>query len=111
MPGQADAHTPDVPAEIVIQVDEVIADLVPGYLASRRAELEQVSEWLDAEDFEALEVLGHRLKGSGAGYGFEAISELGGDLEAAGVGRDLPRARRVAGELANYLQALRLEMP
>ena len=99
------------PDQIVVRVDSVIADLVPAYLASRRGELVQLREWIVQADFEQLELLGHRLKGSGAGYGFAEITRLGGALEEAAAANDLPRIQALAEEMAMYLQAVRIELP
>lgn len=107
--GAGDA--PDSVDEIVVRVDSVIADLVPGYLATRRAELDQITRWISEENFGELQLLGHRLKGSGAGYGFQTITVLGGALEEAAEEQDRLEVVRIAESLADYLQAVRIELP
>ena len=36
-----------------------------------------------ANAYRAIEVVGHQMKGSGAGYGFPALTDLGSNLEVA----------------------------
>jgi CheY-like chemotaxis protein len=60
-----------------------IEELVPWYLEKRRADLVALAVALQAGDYDAIRVLGHNMKGSGAGYGFDAITKIGAALEAA----------------------------
>jgi HPt (histidine-containing phosphotransfer) domain-containing protein len=63
--------------------DHEIADLLPGYLANRRADLPSIHKALSAGEFDRVRVLAHNMKGSGAGYGCATLSEIGGRMEAA----------------------------
>jgi len=54
-------------------------------------------------------VIGHNVKGTGAGYGFDAISGIGAALEAAAKERDAGRAAASVDELARFLAAVVLE--
>ncbi len=58
---------------------------------------------LDRNDFEAVTILGHNLRGSGGGFGLQAITDLGAGLEQASGDTDLAGARRLLGELSSYL--------
>lgn len=74
---------------IVVHVDPDLADLIPGYLANRRKDVDAIRASLGRNDLELARVLGHGMKGSGGGYGFEAITEIGTVMEkAAKEGRD-----------------------
>lgn len=66
---------------IIVQVDRSLEELVPDYLDNRRKEVRLLSGMLTQQDFESMRILGHRLKGSGAGYGFSFISQIGQNLE------------------------------
>jgi len=94
---------------IRVGLDESLRDLAPGYLDNRRADLPRLTAALAAGDWEALRVVGHNVKGTGAGYGFPAISGIGAALEAAAKERDAGRASACVDELARYLAALVLE--
>ena len=79
--------------------DSTLADLVPAFLAKRRAELGSLEACLEEQDWISLSGHGHRLRGVGALYGHEAISTFGGELEAAVTAKD---AKGVALTLAAY---------
>lgn len=59
-----------------------LADRVPGYLARREADIQDIERALAADDFQRIQKLGHDMKGSGSSYGFCRITEIGGDLES-----------------------------
>ena len=58
---------------------------------------------------EAIRGLGHRMKGTGGGYGFPELTELGGALEKAAELADAPEIRRKTQECEAYLNAVELE--
>ncbi|MEO5366416.1 MAG: Hpt domain-containing protein [Magnetococcus sp. WYHC-3] len=66
---------------IVVTIDPDLEDIAPGYLDNRRNELPKLRQMLAERDFENLKILGHRMKGSGAGYGFDPITEFGRHIE------------------------------
>ena len=104
------ADEPAYPNPIVVEVDRIIADLVPGYLEARRIELERIRELIRDQDFSELATIGHRLKGSGEGYGFREITVLGGDMEDAANGRDMLAVARAARRLGSYLNVVTFEV-
>jgi len=88
---------------IGVHVDEDLQDLIPEYLARRRAEVTAMEQALARGDHEAIRVIGHKLKGSGAGYGFAPITTLGGELEVAAKAGDTAAIARGVAALADYL--------
>jgi HPt (histidine-containing phosphotransfer) domain-containing protein len=88
---------------IRVRVDPDIADLVPGYLANRERDVEAGRAALASEDFEALRVMGHGMKGSGGGYGFDRITAIGQEMEAAAIARDGEAVGQCIEALAEYL--------
>ena len=66
---------------IIVPVDRDLEEIVPSYLENRRKDVVLLKEFLEQGDFHALHTLGHRMKGSGTGYGFNAISEIGRSIE------------------------------
>jgi len=93
---------------IVVQISHEIQDLIPEYLELVRADLKSLGEAEAREDFEAVRILGHNLKGSGAAYGFGVITELGGRLEQVAQTRSGDAVRSLIGELADYLERLEI---
>jgi HPt (histidine-containing phosphotransfer) domain-containing protein len=55
---------------------------------------------LEQSDFAAIRDLGHKLSGTGAGYGFPRISEIGAALEAAARSSDTSAIRMQLDALA-----------
>jgi len=86
----------------------LVADLVPAFLARRRADVTAIREALAAGDFEAPRLLGHRLVGSAPGYGFPAMAALGRDIESAALRRD---ARAIAAATDSLESMLSREAP
>ena len=98
------------PADAIhVRLDESLRDLAPGYLDNRRGDLGRLGAALDRGDWETLRVVGHNMKGTGAGYGFEAISDIGAALEAAAREQDATRAGEHVAALARFLAAVTLD--
>ncbi|MCC2667778.1 MAG: putative cytosolic protein, partial [Armatimonadetes bacterium] len=76
----SDPNTPAGDGDVVY-ADPDISDLIPGFLQNRRRDVDALRQALERQDFAALAMMGHTMKGAGAGYGFERITEIGGDLE------------------------------
>ena len=85
-------------------MDAFLKDLVPGFLNNRRKDVISINEALETDSFEAILILGHKLKGDGAGYGFDALSEIGAALEQAAKQQDSETIRQYAGELSDYVE-------
>ena len=88
---------------ILVRVDADLAELIPGFLANRRKDIQVLSDAVQENDFETIRVLGHQMKGVGGGYGFDALSHMGAALEGAAKTRDGGKIRTHIRELALYL--------
>jgi CheY-like chemotaxis protein len=62
--------------------------LAPEYLNHRRVDIVAIRSALEKSDFAAIRSLGHKMSGTGAGYGFPRISEIGAALELAAASQD-----------------------
>ena len=100
------ATDPDLPPpeKILVHVDPEIADLVPGFLDNRRKDVTAMLDALDKNDFEAIRILGHSMKGVGGGYGFDAITEIGAALEQAAKNTNPEDVRKGLRDLTAYLE-------
>ena len=94
---------------IKIQIDRDLEDLIPGYLQNRREDVRTIQEALQKGEFEIIRVLGHRMKGSGGGYGLEEISAIGQKLEASAKNGDSGTISSQMARLAEYLDLLEVE--
>jgi CheY-like chemotaxis protein len=80
-----------------------LQDLIPGYLANRQADLANLRVALTAGDLDTIHLLGHRMKGSGGGYGLTGISSLGAALEKSARTGDHASIASLIESLARYL--------
>lgn len=90
--------------KIIVRVDSDLEDLIPGFLKNRQKDIQAIEEALAREDYEAVRILGHGMKGVGGGYGFEAVTEFGRSLEEAAKGKNPEEIKRWAEELSRYLE-------
>jgi CheY-like chemotaxis protein len=109
-PNSESSRTSDSGVPVVkILVEEGLEDVAPGYLAKRRAEVAAYREALAQNNMDAIKKMAHRMKGTGAGYGFPVLTELGAALEQSAIGQDTDKIRRKLDELARYLSTIELE--
>ena len=92
-----------------VRVNSSLAELVPGFLENRRRDVEAIAAALKHADYENVRILGHNMKGTGAGYGLNRITEIGASLEQAAGRREPEEIRARAAELARYLDGLHVE--
>ncbi|MEO5956210.1 MAG: Hpt domain-containing protein [Nitrospiraceae bacterium] len=88
---------------ITVQIDEDLKEIVPGFLANRRRDVQTLERAFKKNDLHAIHMIGHRLKGDGGGYGFDAISVIGGVLEQAAAREDRDVIQRQIAELVDFL--------
>ena len=93
---------------IQANLDERLRSIVPTYLEGRRRDILTLSTALDKDDYEQIRIVGHKMRGSGTGYGFPEISAIGQRIELAAEGRDAKKSRELLTELSDYLDMLEL---
>ncbi|MDB5492707.1 MAG: multi-sensor hybrid histidine kinase, partial [Phenylobacterium sp.] len=84
-----------------------LAERTPAYLENCRLNVIAMLAALDCDDFQAVIILGHNLRGSGGGFGFQMITDIGAGLEQAADDSDAAASRRWVGELSTYLDHIR----
>lgn len=92
--------------KVLVRIDSDLEEIVPGYLENRRGDVARLQSMLEQESFESLLSLGHRMKGSGAGYGFDAITDFGRAIERAAMERDRDVMEQLIAELSSYLECV-----
>jgi len=98
----------DAAGDEVVTPDPEIAPLVPEFLKNRRADVARLRTLIDTEDWEGVRTAGHKMKGTGRGYGFARITDLGRAIEAAGADADGAAARDAVARLSAYLDRVRV---
>ncbi len=89
--------------KIVVAADVDLEDLIPSYLENRRGDVDAMTKALESDDFGAVRILGHSMKGSGGGYGFDGISKIGSHIETAAQNSNAKEASKHIAELTEYL--------
>jgi histidine phosphotransfer protein HptB len=92
----------------LVQVDPLIAPLVPEYLKNRARDAQRIAELLAAKDFAALRKLGHNVRGSAGAYGLPPLSEIGGRIEDAALATDAGAIAAALEDLTLFLQNVKL---
>ena len=92
-----------MPDRVIVEVDEDLSDLVPGFLTHKRAEVATIFEAVTRRDYAAIGSLAHRIKGDGGSYGFNSMTEMGRSLEHAAAMHDDGAVTALARQLLSYL--------
>jgi PAS domain S-box-containing protein len=93
---------------ILVRADPKFTDLIPGFLQNRRHDVIAMLDALDRGDFEAVESLGHGMRGAGGSWGFQDITDIGAALEHAAKSADSDASRKWVGELSKYLDRVEI---
>ena len=91
-----------------VRVARELSELVPRFLAHRRADADRLREALERTDFDTVRSIGHAMKGAGTGYGFEEISVIGAALERFARAGDARAARNEVIRLREFLHRVRV---
>ncbi len=90
--------------KVIANVDSDLEELIPGFLENRWEDTRTIKAGLEQGDFETIRILGHDMKGTGAGYGFSPITDIGACLEQAAKDQNQEEVRRLVGDLTSYLE-------
>ncbi|TDJ67754.1 MAG: Hpt domain-containing protein [Proteobacteria bacterium] len=89
--------------KIIVKIDPDLEDLIPGFLHNRAKDVRAINDLLDTQDFDAIRLLGHSMKGAGGGYGFDLITEIGDRIEVGALAADTAMIREANAQLDDYL--------
>ncbi len=88
---------------ITLYIDQGLEEIVPGFLENRRRDVQTLETALQESNLAQIQLIGHRMRGDGGGYGFDAISMIGAVLEQAAAREDRDAIRRHIAELIDFL--------
>jgi HPt (histidine-containing phosphotransfer) domain-containing protein len=88
---------------IPVEIDQELMPVVPEYLEHRRRDCAEIKRLLASGGLARIQVMGHRMKGSGGSFGFDEISAIGEALEFAAQVSDADGIRTAVGRLEGYL--------
>ncbi len=97
--------------KLIINVDPDLVDLVPGYFENRKVELISLKEFFYQKKWHEIQMIGHKLKGNAASYGFEKLTELGSFLEIAAKEHNHNQIQELISQIEIYLSCVELKLP
>ena len=92
-----------MPDRVIVEVDEDLSDLIPGFMNHKRADIDTIFEAVTRRDYAEISHIAHRVKGEGGSYGFDTMTEIGRSLEHAAATRDDGAVTTLARQLLSYL--------
>ena len=69
-----------------VEISSTLDDLIPTYLDNRRRDIQTIRAAVDRADLQMIVLIAHKIKGSGATYGFSRLSDLARAIEVAARG-------------------------
>jgi CheY-like chemotaxis protein len=100
-------HIQTEPVQLVF-LKEDLQDLMPGYIHNRYVDLQQLPQFLQEANYEGIALIGHKMKGSGSGYGLDYISRMGRAIETAAALEQSSVIEEAVRELGDYLGQLKV---
>jgi len=92
--------------EILLRADPRLRAAIPEYLNKRREDARRIQAALERSDYDTIRDLGHKMSGTGGGYGFPRITEIGSAMEAAAKQKNAGAIRAQIEELSRYLETV-----
>ena len=93
---------------IKVEIDSEIRSIIPEFLSNRKKDCLLIVELLNERAFDAIRVLGHRMKGAGGSFGFDDISCIGEVIELAAMAGDGEGISQSVAKLSQYLERVRV---
>ncbi|MEE2743053.1 MAG: Hpt domain-containing protein [Bdellovibrionota bacterium] len=93
----------------VVQIDEEIKEIIPNFLEGREKDINLFKVAIEAEDFDQLESIGHKLKGNAGSYGFHKMSEYGAGIEIAAKNKELAKIKSLVGDFEEHFENIEIE--
>lgn len=85
--------------KFTVKVERDLEDLIPIFLKTRQQDLDGLAKGLAVNDFQAMRMIGHGMKGSGSSFGFHPVSTMGAVIESAAIAGD---SAVIADQLAAF---------
>jgi hypothetical protein len=92
--------------QTAIRVDPRLRDILPAYLERRRADVPTLSDAIAHRRFEEAGKIGHKMKGSGAGYGLDRLTDIGAGIEKAAAEENVRMLTEQCRALADFLDTV-----
>ncbi|RJR46446.1 MAG: Hpt domain-containing protein [Desulfobacteraceae bacterium] len=94
--------------KIIIRPDPDLADEAKWYRGQLEEYARSIRDAAHREDFQIVQEIGHRLKGSAVSFGFDEASEIGRFLEQSAKNNDAVSVKKGSDRLSDYLECVEL---
>jgi len=94
--------------KILVRVDPEIMDMIPEFLENRNRDVKIITRKLLNRDFETIQSIAHRMKGSGEMYGFSYVTEKGSVIENAAKEKKISQIEHEVNDLDQYLKKVKV---
>ncbi len=95
----------------LINEDPTFADIVLTFVEGLDTRLQKMENALHTQDFEALRVAAHQLKGSGGGYGFPILTERASQIETLARTHELSECNNAVADLKDIITRISVSPP
>lgn len=92
--------------KIIVEVDRDLEDLIPLFRQTRQRDIAGLAAGLATNDFAALRMVGHGMKGSGGAFGFPLITDMGDAIETAALKNDHATISGQLNRLRDYMASI-----
>jgi len=89
-------------------VNSALKDIIPGILEEWRREIDIMRQAVSESDFDAVQKISHKMKGTGGMFGLSGMTEMGGGLETAAINRSKEGMKKHLHMLASYVEEVRM---
>jgi HPt (histidine-containing phosphotransfer) domain-containing protein len=103
----ARTKTSDMPRKQII-IDADLDDLIPGFLASRHADLKALAQAVSRGDAEKIAKIGHTIKGVAGSYGFPDLAAMGEQLQSLAKSGETARCTPIIQRMEDYLSEIEI---
>ncbi len=91
-----------------VYVDETFMDIIPWFLNNRKEDLLKTIGFLESLNFEQIQRMGHRWKGTCASYGFQKLSEAGEAMETWAENKKHDEIENLLMQVEQYIEHLEI---
>jgi len=88
---------------VQVNISQSIQSIVPQYLQDQRGAATSILVALEQRDYQTIQELAHKMRGSGGSFGFDVLTRIGQSLEEAAQNRNQEAIRHWHYELNHYL--------
>ncbi|MBM4257023.1 MAG: response regulator [Deltaproteobacteria bacterium] len=102
------AEGSNLPTTEQVSISQKIRTIIPQYLQDQRGIATSILVALEQRDYETIEELGHKMRGSGGSFGFDMLTNIGQNLEEAARKKNQEAVRHWHYELSRYLDRVQV---